>query len=246
MRVPVPARIICLGVALTACSGPVTAPSQPTDSPTTDARSSATVAVSPSPSSPCEAPTLCEGPVDAGTYTFAVAGRSVQLELGDGWTADIGGSQDGMQLVRHGAAVQGLSFNGFSGRVYGSPCAGIGASETIEADGAAFMTYLAARDGVSVAGAPTPTTVGGQPALQADLTIGLPSACPDEVGDNFIFGIGDESEFHLQPGETARIWVVDGDGDPIIVVLESFTDDGYAELLPIGDQILASTTISGG
>jgi hypothetical protein len=182
--------------------------------------------------------------VSAGTYAFAVASRSLRIELGEGWTAQIGPAGESVQLVREGASVEGLSFATFSGKGFGSPCAGRGASATIGASPEGFMAYLAARDGISVAGVPAATTLGGQPALSADVTVQPPSACPDQVGDNFLFGVGATGEFHLEPGEQARIWVVEGTGDPLVVVLESLSAEGFAEVLPIADDILGSLTIS--
>lgn len=238
-------RIILAGIVLAGCSGVTTTPSTTAiASPTATASVSSepsTPAASPSPA--CDGTTLCDGPVNAGAYTFSVGGRSIQLELEDGWRAEVGPSDTGVQLVREGTDVQGLSFNGFTGRVFGSPCAGRGASETVDATPDAFMTYFAARDGISVQSPPSAVTVGGQPALQVDATVQLPSSCPDETGDNFIFGVGADGEFVLQPGESARMVAVGGDGEPIIIALESSSEAGYRDLLDAATAIFATMSI---
>ena len=192
----------------------------------------------------CGGTTLCDGPVSAGAYTFTVAARAISLELDAGWSAELGAGDTGVQLVREGADVQGLSFNEFTGRVFGSPCAGVGASETIDATPEAFIAYVNERDGILVQSPISSVTVGGQPAVQIDVTVQLPASCPDETGDNFIFGVGDQGEFHLQPGESARVIAVGGEGEPVVIVLESFSEAGYEELLTTAESIFSSMSIS--
>jgi hypothetical protein len=173
-----------------------------------------------------------------------IGGQTVSFEVTDGWTAEVEPTGQGLQLIRDGADLEGVSINTFNGEVFGDPCADETVTETIDATPEAYLDYLSNRGGITPTGEEQPVNIDGQQGIQLDVAVTAPEDCPASESPNYLYPVGEAGDFHMEPGEFARIIAVDP-GQTLILTAEAFDDAAYVELLELLDPILDSMMITG-
>jgi len=234
--------------AIASSRGPVVAPrSSPTPAPP-----SLNPAVTPRPTpiaTPAERGNVQLGPA------WLVSTR-ITVVLGDGWMR----ASDGSFGKATGADQSHITIGAWSlRRVHVFPCrwsAGIFADaqlmRTAEGQAQALASWWGQDPGMPadsnapiapIATRPRPTTLAGYPAWSLEILIPSDFEMAACDGGQVIFwesGTGDV-RFGLGPGELVRLWVVDVDGQPIVIegstLLTGSPDDG-AELEAIFDSLV--------
>ncbi len=242
-----------LAVALAGCAGQ-TEPATETTAAAASAAASE-VTFSPEPPAPteqaqppsiepCIEGSVCDGPV-SGDYTSTSTGATVSFTVPDGaWLGQRDMDEVGFALFQERPeGYAGLSVISFGGDVFADACSPDQLAE-IDASPPAFMDWLTAREGIS-AGAVTETTVGGRPALQADVTSALPAAC-QEPPWIWLWSLPKVGDFHLNDDETARFYAVEGTDAPIIIVIEAYPGVDWEPFLSDAMAIVDSMEIDGG
>ncbi len=234
-----------LVMTLTACSAASVAPSPSVAaSVATTPVPTATPVSTPRPTPiPCP-PHVCDGALPAGDYTSTSLGATITFTLGgDGWSGgrDIGG----LGFALFSDKVNGfaaISVAPFSGEVFSQPCSDDqGEKQVVGGTPADLIAFLKATQGIQ-SGDEVDTTVGGQPAIQLDLTVTSP--CPDSVNGMLLWTMPRNGNFHLTDGEQVRVLAVDAAGKTIVIVAEAFPDADYDALLQKLDEVLGTMTIT--
>ena len=238
-------RLLSLaGVLLIAVSGcstaePSVAPTvnlEPTALPTSSPAVSAAPLATATPEG-CPTEQLCAGPVSDGEVSFPVASRTVRFVAGPGWTAQVGAPGVGFELIRHGVDTEAFGVNSFSGVVFADPCSDDPEAASAPATPTGLLDFIGGHDGIQLTDGPTPVSVGTLEGLAAEIAVGPSQACPAATV-MAIWRSGRSSIQQVAPGEKARILVL-ADGDQaIVIVYESYSDDGFQELLSTEGGIL--------
>jgi hypothetical protein len=215
-----------------------------TPSPSPLATPAESISEIPSPAA-CDPGVVCDGPLAAGDYVSDTTGAHIEFTLDDHDWSGLADIQDvGFALIL--ADVGGnhaISVAKFAGEIFTDACSP-DATSTIGATPAEFMAFLAARHGVT-ASAPVEVQVGGQAALQVDLTTEVDAACM--AADNeriWLWVLPVVGDFHFNDGETARVIAVDGGSATVIIVIEAFPDADYDHLLDHATEVIDSMTIA--
>ncbi len=192
----------------------------------------------------CDPGMVCDGPLAAGDYVSDTTGAHIEFILGDhDWSGlvDIQDVGFGLFLADVGGN-HAISVVSYSGEIFTDACSSDAAS-TIGATPADFMTFLAARTGVT-ASDPVEVEVGGRPALQVDLTTEVDAACEATGGGRiWLWVLPVVGDFHFNDAETARVIAVDGGSATVIIVIEAFPDADYDHLLDHATEVVESMVI---
>lgn len=229
--------LLGLIILLAACAPSASETPSPSPSPTT----------APSPSeltSACDPGVVCDGPLAAGDYVSETTGARIEFTLDE---HDWSGLEDiqnvGFGLFLADVGTHAISVAKFAGEIFTDACSP-DATSTIGTTPAEFMSFLAARHGVT-ASAPVEAQVGGRPALQVDLTTEVDAACM--AADNqriWLWVLPVVGDFHFNDAETARVIAVDAGNATVIIVIEAFPDADYDHLLEHATEVIESMTIT--
>jgi hypothetical protein len=225
---------LVLGIALVACSNAApsampTASVNPSDAASPTEPSTPTPNVTPTAAG-CPTEQLCSGPVSEDQVTFRVGSRTVRFVPGPGWTASVGAPGVGFQLIRHGVDTEGFSVNSFAGVVFDDACSESPDPASAPATPDGLVAFLETRQGIAVTDGPASIAVGGLDGMQVDVAVVAPAACPD-VSAMSLWRSGKSSVQELKVGQEARVIVVPDGDQAIVMVFESFSHDGFQELL---------------
>lgn len=192
----------------------------------------------------CDPGVVCGGPLVPGRYVSDTTGAHVVFTLnGDGWSGLADTDGDGFALFRDDVEGRNeISFASFSGGIFTDACSG-DATSTIGATPDDFMTFLAARTGVTTA-EPVEIQVGGRPAIQVDLTTQISTAC-EATGHGWIWlwTLPVHGDFHFNADETVRVMAVDAGSAIVIIVVEAFLGADYQTLLERAQDVVDTMTI---
>ncbi|MEK6191891.1 MAG: hypothetical protein AABM41_06155 [Chloroflexota bacterium] len=224
---------------LAACAPSASVTPSPSPLPTLEE----SIAGIPSPAA-CDPGTVCDGPLAAGDYVSDTTGAHIEFTLDDhDWSGLVDIQDVGFALFL--ADVGGnhaVSVVSYSGEIFTDACSSE-ATSTIGTTPADFMTFLAARTGVT-ASAPVEVEVGGRPALQVDLTTEMDAACEATGGGRiWLWVLPVVGDFHFNDAETARVIAVDGGSATVIIVIEAFPDVEYDHLLDHATEVVESMVI---
>jgi hypothetical protein len=215
-----------------------------TPSPSPLAIPDESIAGIPSPAA-CDPGVVCDGPLAAGDYVSDTTGAHIEFTLDDhDWSglADIQDVGFGLFLADVGGN-HAISVAPYSGEIFTDACSSE-ATSTIGATPADYMTFLAARTGVT-ASDPVEVAVGGRPALQVDLTTEVDAACEATGGGRiWLWALPVVGDFHFNDGETARVIAVDGGSATVIIVIEAFADADYDHLLDHAMEVVETMVIA--
>jgi hypothetical protein len=233
------ASLILVGCAAQGPSGTVALPDPtPTTAPTNPP---ATPTLTPTPPSvePSGPLTVVDGDLAAGTYASTSLGLDMAFELDSGWHGFADIEEVGFALSREGIGG-GVSVTNFGGEVFSDPCSPE-ATEMLEPTAEAFVAWLAEHPELDAAD-PIEVSLGGQPAIQIDLTSDVGEACP-EFPRIWLWVLPVVGDFHLDEDEAARFIVADVGEQTVVVVIETFGMVGHEEHLALAQPIVASMTI---
>ncbi|MEX0630471.1 MAG: hypothetical protein WEE67_00950 [Chloroflexota bacterium] len=192
----------------------------------------------------CDSGVVCDGPLAAGDYVSDTTGAHIEFTLSEhDWSglADIQDVGFALFLADVGGG-HGVSVVSYSGEIFTDACSSE-VTSTIGATPADFMTFLAARTGVT-ATAPVEVEVGGRPALQVDVTTEIDAACEATGGGRiWLWALPIVGDFHFNDAETARVIAVDGGSATVIIVIEAFPDADYDHLLEHATEVIDSMVI---
>jgi hypothetical protein len=188
----------------------------------------------------CVSPAICTGSMPAGDYTSTGTGATISFTLtSSDWLADADTPAVGFVLYADDpGGPAAITVAPWAGVVFSDPCA-MEPTETIGTAPADLMGVLTALPDVE-AEAPTDVTVGGQPALQVNLTVGTP--CADSGGKLWVFQTAGAT-FNLRESTQARFYVVDAGSVTVVIAIEALGDADYDALIQKAEEVLASMLI---
>jgi hypothetical protein len=193
----------------------------------------------------CDPGVICNGPLEAGDYVSETTGARVEFTLDDhDWSGLEDTEGDGFGLYLADVGQHAISVVSFSGEVFSNACDPEAGTLQLEATPAAFMNMLTSRPGVE-AGPVTEVEVGGQPALQVDLTTIVEGDC-ETTGRNriWLWTLPVHGDFHFNHEETARVIAVNAGSATVILVNEAFPDVEYDHLLEHFTELVETMTIT--
>jgi hypothetical protein len=202
--------------------------------PAADSPSTAASAVEPSETAAASAQASGEGvlcavghepcPIEAGTYTAAPFEPNFSFSVDDGWQNDRAFADGGGISKTDGGIFWA------SGVASGT----IGGEEVeIEASVDDFVTFLQGFEAIGMTvSAPTPVTVDGVSGQQIDVAA-------NEAEAPALYHIA-EDQFNLVPGEKARFLVLDKDGETVLLIIDSFTTEGFDDWLATAQPVIDS------
>lgn len=216
----------------------------PSPSPLGTTTPEETMPAIPSPAA-CDPGMVCDGPLAAGDYVSDTTGTHIEFTLDEhDWSglADIEDVGFGLFLADVGGN-HAVSVVSYTGEIFTDACSSE-ATSTIGTAPADFMTFLAARTGVTATD-PVEVEVGGRPALQVDLTTEVDAACEATGGGRiWLWVLPVVGDFHFNDAEAARVIAVDGGSATVIIVIEAFPDADYDHLLDHATEVIESMTIT--
>jgi hypothetical protein len=204
-------------------------------------------ALTPASVTPSAAPTLettlpfdlCAGTgVDCALQPGAYLAQAFQPPIGfsladEGWVDDAY-VERAIQLVRGPGDDPNQSVVIVSGQLDGPKAESAAAGATA----AAFLTYLKTVSGITV-GAKTAVLVGGLPASQLDVHVGIANVTLFQTP----IAAGTDDTFDLRAGETARLIVEDVGTARVVFIIETFRTSPLATFFTTEVQpLLASVT----
>ena len=231
VRALLPAMLL-LVLLTTACSGQGSAsiPSDELQSEQPSAAASPSSAGSPPSLSPSTGTgALCAVghepcPLEPGEYTAAPFQPNFSFTIDEGWTNDR-------------AFADGGGISQQSGGIYWA--SGVSAGRIGEEDidiGASVDDFIAYLQGLEAIGMtvsePEPVTVDGVSGQQVDVQ-------SNEAEAPGLYQIA-EDVFHLVPDETARFLVLDKDGETVLLIVDSFSSDGFDDWVETAHPVLDS------
>jgi hypothetical protein len=181
----------------------------------------------------------------AGEYVSETTGARVEFTLDDhDWSGLEDTEGDGFGLFLADVPNAGISVVAFSGEIFTNACDPDAGTLMLEATPAAFMNMLTTRPGIT-ATAPIEVEVGGQPALQTDLTTLIDAEC-EATGNGrlWLWTLPVHGDFHFNSEETARVIAVQTDSATVILVAEAFADVEYDHFLEHFTELVETMTIS--
>jgi hypothetical protein len=106
------------------------------------------------------------------------------------------------------------------------------------------MSMLTTRSGIT-ATTPIDVEVGGQPALQTDLTVALDTDCTASGdGRAYLWTLPVHGDFHFEDTEQARVIAVHTDSATVILVAEAFPSVDWDHFLEHFTEVVETMTIS--
>jgi hypothetical protein len=197
------------------------------------------------PASACDPGVVCNGPLEPGDYVSETTGARVEFTLDDhDWSGAEDTEGDGFTLFLADVGGASISVVSFSGEIFADACDPNAGTEQIEATPAGFMGMLTTRTGVT-ASAPVEVEVGGQPALQTDLTTSVDAVCETTGGGRiWLWTLPLHGDFHFNADETARVIAVDGGSATVILVAEALPDVEYDHFLEHFMELVDTMTIT--
>jgi hypothetical protein len=202
----------------------------------------------PPPPPTCPPGEICNGLVSPGIYTWAGFGAAMTFTTDHEWFAFV--APDGFGLNSEDLPGAFYAFEVPAG-VYTGSC---GADEgTIAQTVQGFIDHLASHPNITVDVAPSPVTVGGASGIVIEVTGTDTAECPGGIARLFSGEVGpgeppEAGDFVIADGEHIRFWVLDVDGQAILLAVDAFDGAVYAGLLAQAQSILDTMTfaLSGG
>jgi hypothetical protein len=216
--------ILAVGLLLAAC-GPASQ-SQPPASLAESVPASASASVSATVGegggrlcaeghSPCQIP--------AGTYTAAPFEPDFSFTIEEPWQNDRAFADGG-----------GISLGSAGGIFWASQVSrGTVGGEEVEIGGSVddFVSFLQRFEALGLTiSDPTPVTVDGATGQQVDVTTNQAEAPA-------LYLVAEDA-FNLVPGEKARFMVLDKDGETVLLIIDSFTTDGFDSWVAAAQPVL--------
>lgn len=165
-------------------------------------------------------------PIEAGTYTAAPFEPNFSFTIDEGWQNDRAFA-DGGGISQETGGIFWASGVG-EGTVDGEPVE-IGASVDD------FVTFLQAFEALGMTvSEPTPVTVDGVRGQQVDVAT-------NEAEAPGLYLIA-EDQFNLVPGEKARFLVLDRDGETVLLIIDSYTTEGFDDWVATAQPVIDSIT----
>ena len=197
------------------------------------------------PSGACAPGTVCDGPLEPGTYTSTALGSPITFEIGAGWNGFPDLPDVGFALLRQdlGNAV-GLTVTWFPGKVFEQTCPDEPTTADLEPGAQAFVEWLATHAALD-ATEPQEVTVGGMSGWAVDVRASVPAACtaPPWV---LLWELPTVGDFHLADDEQARFVAIDAPDRTLVIVLESYPGADHAAAIALLEPILESMVIAEG
>jgi len=161
-------------------------------------------------------------PIEAGTYTTDPFEPPFTFTVDDGWSSDRVFADGGQVSKGTGGFVWASGVT--SGRV-----ADDGADIEPGVDG--FLAHLERFDGFDLS-EPTDTTIGGEPAVQIDVTT-------NDVQARGLYFVKEDA-MNLSPGEKARFFLLERDGTTVILILEAYAATDFDAFVAATQPLIAS------
>lgn len=193
----------------------------------------------PSPT-PTAVPVLGGGRIEPGTYRInnrAFTRKDLTLTLREGWSHESNYVSKGDVFDGNGVTLATWLVS----HVYADSCQWDGTLREV-VSAAELTTALAEQTGHETSG-PTDVTLGGYPATRLDFSLAADfdaSACDSEfvrlwpdVGPNENYGLP------IFAGQTTTVYVVDLDGEPMLVIAIKTDDSSTADVAEL-EQVVAS------
>lgn len=222
--------------------------------PSASTSPSPSVAASEAPSEPapsetaaavCDPGVICNGPLRAGDYFSATTGARVEFTLDEhDWFGQEDTPGDGFSLFLADVDEGAISVVSFNGEIFTNSCDPEAGTLQLEDSPAAFMNMLTSRSGIA-ATTPVEIEVGGQPAIQTDLTVALDADCTATGnGRAYLWTLPVHGDFHFDDTEQARVIAVHTDSATVILVVEAFPSVDWDHLLEHFTEVIETMTIS--
>lgn len=194
----------------------------------------------------CDPGVVCNGPLPAGDYVSDSTGALVEFTLDEhDWFGQEDTPGDGFSLFLADVEEGAISVVSFSGEIFTNSCDPEAGTLLLEDSPAAFMNMLTTRSGIT-ATTPVGVEVGGQPALQTDLTTSIAADCAATAnGRLWLWTLPVHGDFHFNDGEQARVIAVNVEGTSVILVVEALPEiEEYDHLLEHFTEVIETMTIS--
>lgn len=163
-------------------------------------------------------------PIEAGTYTATPFEPDFSFTVDEGWQNDRAFA-DGGGISKPEGGVFWAS--GVATGTIGEEEVEIGASVDD------FVTFLRGFDAVGMTvSEPTPVTVDGVDGQQIDVA-------SNEAEAPALYRIA-EDQFNLVPDEKARFLVLDKDGETVLLIIDSFTTEGFDDWVATAQPVVDS------
>ncbi|HYM52778.1 MAG TPA: CHRD domain-containing protein [Candidatus Dormibacteraeota bacterium] len=191
------------------------------------------------PLPPCGPPDICDGPMPPGDYVYDGFVRSLSFTTTEDWQGQI--LPDGFALsVPDGSGA--IYVFSFSGNVGGGPCG----EEllAIENNAESLATWIAG-NAQAGAGPVTEVTIGGVDGFQVDVVGELTPECEAGIGRVILIHSGEFDSFWLVNGERVRFFLLDLEGQTIIIAVDDFTLAATNTLLARAQGVLDSMVFGG-
>lgn len=194
----------------------------------------------------CDPGVVCRGPLEAGDYVSEGTGARIEFTLDDHDWSGLPETEDvGFGLLLADVPDAAISALAFGGEYFTDACDPNGGTSTIGRSPAEFIEMLSTRTGVT-ATEPIEVEVGGQPALQVDLTTDVGLLC-GAAGERAIsvWPLHPVGPFDLEDKEMARFIAVDAGSATVILIAEARSDvDDYDHFLEHFTEVIESMTIT--
>lgn len=235
--------IVLVAALLAACSPSASespTPSGPASKPAASVAPSESLAAA-----ACDPGVICNGPLAAGAYVSETTGVRVEFTLDEhDWSGLEDTPGDGFSLFLADVDGAAISVVSYSGEIFTNSCRPDAGTLRLEDTSATFMNMLTSRTGIT-ATTSVGVEVGGQPALQTDLTTSIDSDCmATGNGRIWLWTLPVHGDFHFNDQEQARVMAVDGGSATVILVLEAGMDVEWDHLLEHFTELVETMAIT--
>lgn len=167
--------------------------------------------------------TPCE--ITAGTYTAAPFEPNFSFTIDDPWQNDRAFADGG-----------GIS-KGSDGGIFWASDVSLGTMDGAQVEiGASVDDFVAFLQGFEAVGMtvsePMPVTVDGASGQQVDVTT-------NEAAAPGLYLVAEDA-FNLVPGEKARFLILDKDGETVLLIIDSFTTEGFDDWVATAQPVIDS------
>lgn len=191
----------------------------------------------------CEPGVLCDGPLEAGTYTTDLVGATtLSLELDGGWIGQMLPAADAIALYPDDSDVNGFYVFRYTGEVFADPC-DIESATEVEADPQAIIDWVNEHPEL-VGGGATPHEMGDATGSYVYVEAEKAEDCSDVPPEwVLLFVLPDVGDFHLEEGSQAMIGAFTVGEETVVVVAESL--ENHDEFTLRARVVFASMELTG-